>query len=93
MTVFSCTIHDCKNHGVLYLGSAASGKVERCIVENCKLNGVLLRDGSSPTLSNNLLKGNGQYGASLIDCRGQFLGDNEVIKNGKGAVSGECDDF
>ena len=60
---------------------------------NSKKNGDIASDGSSPSLSNNLLKGNGQYGASLIDCRGQFLGDNEVIKNGKGAVSGECDEF
>lgn len=91
VTVTSCTIHDCKNHGVLYVGSEATGRVERCIVENCKLNGLLLRDGASPTLSDNLLKGNGQYGAALIDCRGVLLDDNEVVRNGKGAVSGQCD--
>ena len=91
VTVFSCTIHDCKNHGVLYLGGDATGRVERCIVENCKLNGLLLRDGASPTLSDNLLKGNGQYGASLIDCSGVLLDNNEVVRNGKGAVSGTCD--
>ena len=59
------------------------------------MNGVLLRDGASPTFSNNLLKGNGQYGAALIDCRGRgvLLDDNnEVVRNGKGAVSGQCDD-
>ena len=44
------------------------------------------------TLTNNLLKGNGQYGAALIDCRGVLLDDNEVVRNGKGAVSGACDD-
>eukprot|EP00966_Prymnesium_polylepis_P034095 792824-Prymnesium_polylepis.2 len=57
VTVFSCTIHDCKNHGVLYVGS---GRGERCVVEKFKLNGLLLRDGAAPTLSDNLLKGNGQ---------------------------------
>ena len=92
VTVYSCTVHDCKNHGVLYLGSGATGRVERCIVEKCKLNGLLLRDGASPTLSDNLLKENGQYGAALIDCRGILLDDNEVVKNGKGAVSGYCDE-
>jgi parallel beta-helix repeat protein len=92
VTVFSCTIHDCKNHGVLYVGSGATGRVERCIVEKCKLNGLLLRDGASPTLSDNLLKGNGQYGAALIDCRGVLLDNNEVVRNGKGAVNGECDE-
>jgi len=92
VTVVSCTIHDCKNHGVLYVGSGATGRVERCIVERCKLNGLLLRDGASPTLTNNLLKGNAQYGAALIDCRGLLMDDNEVVRNGKGAVSGQCDD-
>ena len=91
VTLCSCTVHDCKNHGVLYLGSDATGRVERCIVENCKLNGILLRDAASPTLANNLLKGNGQYGAALIDCRGVLLDDNELVRNGKGAVNGECD--
>ena len=92
VTLYSCSIHDCKNHGVLYVGSGATGRIERCVVGDCKLNGVLLRDGASPTLKNNLLKGNGQYGAALIDCRGVLLDDNEVVRNGKGAVSGECDD-
>ena len=92
VTVFSCTIHDCKNHGVVYRGSGSTGRVKRCIVEKCKLNGLLLRDGASPTLSDNLLKGNGQYGAALIDCRGVLLNDNEVVRNGKGAVSGKCDE-
>ena len=92
VTIRSCSIHDCKNHGVLYVGRGATGRVERCIVETCKLNGLLLRDGASPTLSNNLLKGNGQYGAALIDCGGVLLDDNELVRNGKGAVSGECDE-
>jgi len=92
VTLTSCTVHDCKNHGVLYVGSESTGRVKRCVVENCKLNGLLLRDGASPTISDNLLKGNGQYGAALIDCRGVLLGDNEVVGNGKGAVKGECDD-
>lgn len=91
VTVFSCTVHDCKNHGVVYRGSDAIGRVERCIVENCKLDGLLLRDGASPTLANNLLKGNGRYGAEFIDCRGVVLDDNEVVRNGKGAVSGVCE--
>ena len=91
VTVSSCTIHDCKNHGVLYVGSSATGRVERCVVENCKLNGLLLRDGASPVLSNTLLKGNGQYGAALIDCRAQYLANDEK-GNAKGAVKGECDD-
>ena len=33
VTVYSCSVHDCKNHGVLYVGGAATGRVERCIVE------------------------------------------------------------
>ena len=89
----ACTVHDCKNHGVLYVGSAATGRVEGCKVEKCKLNGLLLRDGASPTLSKNLLTGNGQYGAALIDCRGVFEDSNEMKGNAKGAVSGECDDY
>ena len=66
--------------------------MQRCVVEKCKLNGVLLRDGAAPTLEANVLRGNGQYGASLIDCRGTYLGTNQASGNGKGAVNGECDD-
>ena len=93
VTVFSCTIHDCKNHGVLYVGSGATGRVKRSVVEKCNLNGILLRDGASPTLSDNLIQGNGQYGAALVDCRGVLLNDNEVVRNRKGAVNGECDEM
>ena len=93
VTIFSCTVHDCKNHGVLYVGSGATGRVQRCVVENCKLNGLFLRDGASPTITDNLLKGNAQYGAALIDCRGVLVNDNELVRNGKGAVNGECDEF
>ena len=39
-------------------------------------------NGASPTIANNLLKGNGQYGAALIDCRGVLLDDNEAVRNG-----------
>ena len=96
--LYKCSVHDCKNHGVIYVGSGATGRIDCCLVESCKLNGVLLRDGASPTLSGNLIKGNGQYGASLIDCRGVLfpydvlLDSNEVVGNGKGAVSGSCDE-
>ena len=34
----------------------------------------------------------GQYGAALSDCRGVWLGDNEAVRNGQGAVSGMCDE-
>ena len=92
VTVFSCTVCDCKSHGVLYGGSGSTGRVERCVLQNNKLNGLLVRDGASPTIKDNLLKGNGQYGAALIDCRGAMLDDNDVLRNGKGAVSGKCDE-
>ena len=90
VTVLSCTIHDCKNHGVLYAGSGATGRVKRCIIEKCKGSGLLLRNGASPTLSNNLIQSNGEYGAALIDCRGVLLDDNDVVRNRKGAVNGRC---
>ena len=66
--------------------------VERCVVQQNKLNGLLLRDSASPTLSDNLLKANGQYGVALVDCGGVLKDDNEFVRNGKGAVSGQCDE-
>ena len=94
VTLAKCRVHDCKNHGVVYLGRSARGAVTGCSIEACKLNGILLRDGCSPTLGANRLAANGQYGAALIDCRGAFLESNVArgMGNGKGAVSGECDD-
>ena len=91
VTLASCAISGCKNHGILYVGSTARGLVSNCLVEKCKLNGVLLRDGASPTLKSNRLSGNGQYGVSLFDCRGSFEPSNEARGNGKGSISGECD--
>lgn len=85
-----CSVHDCPNHGILYLGRGATGRIKGCVIEKCKLNGVLLRDGSSPTIEANVLRGNGQFGMSLIDCRGRIL-DNQIKSNGKGAVNGDCD--
>ena len=63
----------------------------RCVLEKNKLNGVLLRDGAAPTLADNQLRANGQFGAALVDCRGAYLPSNQASANGKGAVSGECD--
>lgn len=91
VTLERCQIASCKNHGVVYLGQTSRGKITNCTVEQCKLNGVLLRDGASPTLEGNRLRANGQYGAALIDCRGRYLKGNDAAGNGKGAVSGECD--
>jgi parallel beta-helix repeat protein len=82
----------CKYHGVAFVGPTARGAVRRCVVEGCQQNGVLLRDGASPTLDANRLASNGQFGAALLDCRGRYLDSNQASRNGKGAVSGECDD-
>ena len=38
VSIESCEIHDCKNHGVLYLGQTARGSVRKSTVSNCKLN-------------------------------------------------------
>lgn len=92
VTLARCRIANCKNHGVSFLGPTARGAVLDCTIEKAKLNGVLLRDGASPTLRGNRLRSNGQFGAALFDCRGT-LEDNEASGNGKGSVSGECDDF
>ena len=64
----------------------------RCELAKNKLNGVLLRDGASPAIEGSRLVNNGAYGASLIDCRGSLAAGNEIRGNGKGGVSGECDD-
>lgn len=82
--------NSCQNHGIIYVGSSARGAVEKCTVEKCKLNGILLRDGASPLLRSNRLSGNAQYGIALFDCRGVLEG-NDLSGNGKGGVSGECD--
>ena len=88
----TCKVSGCKYHGVAFVGPTARGAVRRCVVEGNQQNGVLLRDGASPTLDANRLTSNGQYGAALLDCRGRYLDSNQASKNGKGAVSGECDD-
>ena len=92
LVLTDCKITSCKYHGVAFVGPTARGAVRRCVIENCKLNGVLLREGASPTLEANRLLGNGQYGAALLDCRGRYLESNQASGNGKGAVSGECDE-
>ena len=89
VSIVSCRVHDCKNHGLSYLGPSARGAVKGSSIETCKLNGVLVRDGASPTLDR--LNANLRYGAELIDARCTFRADNEVKGNGKGAVGGECD--
>jgi len=91
VTLASSRVSSCKNHGVIYVGPTARGAVRGSVVEKCKLNGVLLRDGAAPTLSQNRLSSNGQYGAALFDCRGVLEPDNIVSGNGKGAISGACD--
>jgi hypothetical protein len=91
VSVESCIIHDCKNHGILFLGQTARGKVLKSTATNCKLNGVLLRDGAAAAVEQNELIGNGQYGAALIDCQGYFASSNVAKRNGRGNVSGECD--
>ena len=76
-------------------GPRASADVpprRRCKLAKNKLNGVLLRDGASPAIEGSRLVNNGAYGASLIDCRGSLAAGNEIRGNGKGGVSGECDD-
>ena len=92
VSVVSCRVHDCKNHGLSYLGPSARGTVRGCSIETCKLNGVLVRDGAAPTLEANRFNANLRYGAELIDARCTFRADNEAKGNGKGAVGGECDD-
>ena len=64
----------------------------RCELAKNKLNGGLLRDGASPAIEGSRIVNNGAYGASLIDCRGSLAAGNEIRGNGKGGVSGECDD-
>ena len=92
VTLTSSRIGACKNHGVLYLGRSSSGLIRDCLIENNKLNGLLLRDGASPVVEASRFVGNGQFGAALIDCRGRLREDNTFKGNAKGAVSGECDD-
>ena len=89
--VVGCRVHDCKNHGLAYLGPRARGTVERSSVEACRLNGVLVRDGAAPLLQSNRFNANLRYGAELVDARCDYRRDNEAKGNGKGAVSGECD--
>ena len=91
VVVDSCRVVDCKNHGIVYVGSTARGSVQGSVAEKNKLNGLLLRDGASPSIANNTLRSNGRYGAELFDCRAT-LGPNYVAQNGKGSVKGECDD-
>ena len=69
VTLTSSRIGACKNHGVLYLGRSSSGLIRDCLIENNKLNGLLLRDGASPVVEASRFVGNGQFGAALIDCR------------------------
>ena len=92
VTLDHCRVHDCKNHGVSFLGRTARGAIRRCSIESNKLNGVLLRDSAAPILEANKLNGNQLYGAAFIDCRGRYLEGNVAKGNGKGAVSGECDE-
>lgn len=90
-TLTESRVSGCKFHGVAFLGPTARGAVRKCVVEKCKQNGLLIRDGASPTIEANKLLANGQFGAALLDCRGLYLNSNQVSGNGKGAVSGECD--
>jgi len=92
VTLLSSKVHDCRNHGLVFLGPTARGAVRGCELAKNKLNGVLLRDGASPAIEGSRLVNNGAYGASLIDCRGSLAAGNEIRGNGKGGVSGECDD-
>lgn len=93
VTLSSCRIADCNNHGALFLGPTARGAMRDCLVERNKLNGVLLRDGAYPTLERNQWVANGQFGLKLVNCRSRQYDANVASKNGKGSVDGECDDF
>jgi len=92
VTLSSCRIADCKNHGALFVGPTARGAMRDCLVERSKLNGVLVRDGAYPSLERNQWVANGQFGLKLINCRSRQYDANVASKNGKGSVDGECDD-
>lgn len=92
VTLSSCRIADCKNHGALFVGPTARGAMRDCLVERSKLNGVLVRDGAYPTLERNQWVANGQFGLKLVNCRSRQYDANVASKNGKGSVDGECDD-
>ena len=90
--IVGCRVHDCKNHGLAYLGPRARGSVQRSSIEGCKLNGLLVRDGAAPTLEASRFNSNLRFGAEFsADARCDYRSDNEAKGNGKGAVSGECD--
>ena len=91
VAVVGCRVHDCKNHGLAFLGPGARGVVQRCSVEACKLDGVLVRDGAAPMLEANRFNANQRFGAELVDARCDFRASNEAKGNGKGAIQGECD--
>mmetsp|Transcript_25037 Transcript_25037/g.54086 ORF Transcript_25037/g.54086 Transcript_25037/m.54086 type:complete len:304 (-) Transcript_25037:254-1165(-) len=92
VTLSACRVSACKNHGIVYVGARSRGAVIGCTVTACKLNGMLLRDGAYPTIDDNVLSRNGQFGAALIDCRARYNAQSNVASgNAKGGVSGECD--
>jgi hypothetical protein len=74
----------------VFLGSSARGAVRDSLIEKCRLDGILVRDGASPAVEANRLLSNGQWGAELIDCRATYVG-NEAKGNKNGGLTGECD--
>ena len=91
LSLVNSKVHDCKNHGVLFVGEGTRGAVRGCTLARCKLHGVLVRDGAAPLLADSTFDSNGLFGVAQIDCAGQLAESNVFRGNAKGRVSGECD--
>eukprot|EP00775_Hariotina_reticulata_P009273 gene9273-9438_t len=85
-----CRVHDCQRHGVGVFGALEGGGgsavLEQSVIDDNKLNGVLVRDGGQLKLRNCQVVNNGGYGMQLQDCTAS-LHDNILTGNRLGSFT------
>lgn len=85
----NCSMHHCERHGVAVFGDlfggGCSAVLEGCSLQDNKLDGLLVRDGATPSVAGCAVSGNGGWGMLLKDAGGSYSG-NTVTANSKGSV-------
>ena len=82
-----CTIHDCKESGIV-ISDRATATVQCCTSNDNIVSGIQLQDGSSATLRENMCFGN-QYGICILELDGEDP-TSAVVESNRLHVPGSC---
>ena len=85
-----CTVHNCKDDGVL-ISSKAKATVEGCTSRDNGGSGIQVQDGASATLRGNTCTGNQRHGICIVEQEGEdpvsaVVENNQLTGNTAGSL-------